>query len=144
MPPEQMEAAFALRHRQSGLSANDCICMITAQCHEDGILLTGDRLRSAAEKAGVRVHGVLWIIDELKAANGCDDALLVSALETWKADRSVFLPEDLIDQRIQRLRRQNCSGSRPCLDPLRFRYRFPLIRHACIMNRIRVEMEIPE
>ena len=98
LPPEQMEAAFALRHRQSGLSANDCICMITAQCHEEGILLTGDRLlRSAAEKAGVRVHGVLWIIDELKAANGCDDALLVSALETWKADRSVFLPEDLID-----------------------------------------------
>ena len=53
LPPEQMEAAFALRHRQSGLSANDCICMITAQCHEEGILLTGDRLlRSAAEKLG--------------------------------------------------------------------------------------------
>ena len=116
LPPEQMEAAFASRHRQSGLSANGCICLITAQCHEEGILLTGDRLpRSVAEKAGVRVHGVLWIIDELKAANGCDDALLVSALETWKADRSVFLPKDLIDQRIQRLRRQNCSGGRSCL-----------------------------
>ena len=106
LSPEQMEAVFALRCQQSGLSANDCICLVTAQCHDEGILLTGDRLlRSVAEKAGVRVHGVLWIIDELKTANACDDALLISALKIWKVDRSVFLPNDLIDQRIQRLRR---------------------------------------
>ena len=105
LPPERMKDVFALKQKHSGLSANDCICLVTTLCHEDGILLTGDRLlRSVAEQARVRVHGVLWIIDALKAENACRDTLLVSALEIWKADGSVFLPCDEIERRIQRFR----------------------------------------
>lgn len=105
LSPERMKDVFALKQRHSRLSANDCICLVTTLCHEDGILLTGDRLlRSVAEQAGVRVHGVLWIIDALRAANACKDTLLVSALEIWKADRSVFLPRDEIERRIQHFR----------------------------------------
>ena len=125
------------------LSANDCICMITAQCHEDGILLTGDRLRSAAEKLGCVFTECSGSLTNSRRQMG---VTMRCWSPPWKLGRRIdrcFFPEDLIDQRIQRLRRQNCSGSRPCLDPLRFRYRFPLIRHACTMNRIRVEMENP-
>lgn len=105
LPPERMADVFALRRQHGGLSANDCFCLVSTQCHDDGILLTGDgQLRQVATAAGVRVHGVLWIVDELKRANACDDDLLVSALEIWKQDRSVFLPQNLIDQRLRRLR----------------------------------------
>ncbi len=105
LPPEQMVDVFALKRQHSRLSGNDCICLVTAQCHENSILLTGDRLlRKAAEAVGIRVQGVLWVVDELKAENICDDAFLVSALEVWKADRSVFLPGNLIDHRLHRFR----------------------------------------
>ena len=38
--------------------------------HRDrGVLLTGDRrLRRVAEVEGMRVHGVLWVIDQLHKA----------------------------------------------------------------------------
>ncbi|RWF83657.1 type II toxin-antitoxin system VapC family toxin [Mesorhizobium sp.] len=105
LPPERMGDVFALKRQHGRLSANDCFCLVTTQYHEDGILLTGDGLlRTVAAAAGLRVHGVLWIVDELKAANACDDTLLIKALEVWKADRAVFLPDNLIDQRLRRLR----------------------------------------
>ena len=105
LPPERMREVFALKRRHGRLSANDCFCLVTAQCLDDGILLTGDGLlRTVAEAMGVRVHGVLWIVDALKAANACEDALLAGALEIWKADRSVFLPDHLIDRRLHELR----------------------------------------
>lgn len=108
LPPERMGGVFEIRHRHRRLSANDCFCLVATQCYEDGILLTGDGLlRKVAKEIGVRVHGVLWIIDELKAAEACDDALLIDALQIWKADPSVFLPSGFIDQRLRRLRRRS-------------------------------------
>ena len=105
LPPERMADAFALKRQFGRLSANDCVCLVTAQCHEGSILLTGDRpLRTIAKESGVRVHGVLWIVDELKTAQACDFGLLTEALEIWKSDRSVFLPDRLIDQRLRSLR----------------------------------------
>ena len=105
LPPERIADALALRRRFGRLSANDCFCLVTAQCYEGSILLTGDsQLRSAASTVGVCVHGVLWIVDQLEAAKACDRALLIKALEVWKLDRSVFLPSHLIDRRLRELR----------------------------------------
>lgn len=105
LPPERMNDVFALKRQHGRLSANDCFCLVTTQCHDDGILLTGDGLlRSVATAAGVRVHGVLWVVDELHNVEACDTTLLISALESWKADRSVFLPTNPIDQLLRRLR----------------------------------------
>ena len=101
LPPERVGEVFMVKRRHSRLSANDCFCLVTTQCHDDAVLLTGDNLlRKVAEASGVRVHGVLWVIDELIAANICDDQLLIDALEIWKADETVFLPGKLIEQRI--------------------------------------------
>ncbi len=89
------------------LSANDCICLVATQRQEEGILLTGDRLlRRVATEKEVRVHGVLWIIDELKAAGICGDNLLIDALEIWRDDKAVFLPLAEVDKRLRRLRRE--------------------------------------
>ena len=104
LPSEEVAQVVALRREHSRLSANDCFALITTTCHEDGILLTGDNLlRKVATARAVRVHGVLWIIDELHAAEACEVGLLISALQIWRADNTVFLPPGEIDKRLRRL-----------------------------------------
>jgi len=105
LPGDGVARVFALKREHSGLSANDCFALVTATCQENGILLTGDsQLRKVAIARDVRVHGVLWIIDELHAASACKADLLISALELWRDDRAVFLPPQEIDNRLRRLR----------------------------------------
>ena len=104
LPPKQIAEAFEIKSNHTRLSANDCFCIVSTQSFEDGILLTGDRLlKRVAKEAGLRTHGVLWIIDELDTANVCRKELLISALEIWRNDDSVFLPENLIEERLQNL-----------------------------------------
>ncbi len=104
LPADEMAQVVALRREQSGLSANDCFALVTTTCQENGILLTGDNLlRKVANARAVRVHGVLWIIDELHAAEACRVELLISALQVWRADQAVFLPVAEIDKRLRRL-----------------------------------------
>ena len=102
---EEVAQVFAIKREHSGLSANDCFALVTASCQENGILLTGDaNLRKVAVARNVRVHGVLWIIDELRAAGACEADLLISALELWRDDRAVFLPLTEIENRLRHLR----------------------------------------
>lgn len=104
LPRERIADALALRRRFGRLSANDCFCLVTAQSHEESILLTGDsQLRKVASTEGVRVHGVLWIVDQLQANEACDRAVLIDALKVWKSDRTVFLPKHLIDRQLRAL-----------------------------------------
>jgi len=84
---DEVALVMALKREHRGLSANDCFALVTAAKQENGILLTGDnQLRKVASSKEVRVHGVLWIIDELLAAGACETELLISALEVWKDD----------------------------------------------------------
>ena len=100
---DEVTAAFAAKARNPALSANDCFCLVTAQIN-NAVLLTGDaRLVRIARKDGLRVHGVLWVIDQLKERNACNDALLASALNVWRLDATVFLPEDEILGRLSLL-----------------------------------------
>jgi predicted nucleic acid-binding protein len=105
LPGEEVAQVFAIKRKHSGLSANDCFALVTATCQENGILLTGDaNLRKVAVAHNVPVHGVLWIIDELRAAGACEPRLLISALEHWRDDRAVFLPRTEIESRLRQLR----------------------------------------
>lgn len=104
LPGEEVARVVALKREHSRLSANDCFAFVTTTCQENGILLTGDNLlRKVATARAVRVHGVLWIIDELHATEACEVELLVSALQIWRADDAVFLPAAEIDKRLRRL-----------------------------------------
>lgn len=106
LPAERVSEVFALKASHPKLSANDCFCLVTTRCFEGAILLTGDGLlRRAAGEDGLRVHGVLWIIDELKRTALCGNAVLAAALETWGDDASVFLPEAEIERRLRLLKR---------------------------------------
>ena len=101
LPPAMVAEAFQIKSTRPRLSANDCFCLAVTRAYDDAILLTGDRLlRRTAEDDGRRVHGVLWIIDELKENRVCADALLFSALERWSADQAVRLdPIELAKRR---------------------------------------------
>ena len=100
---DEVTAAFAAKTKNPALSANDCFCLVTAQVN-DAVLLTGDaRLASTARKSGMRVHGVLWVIDQLKEGSVCDDSLLADALTKWRLDATVFLPDDEILGRLSLL-----------------------------------------
>lgn len=104
LPGEQMAEAMALKREVSGLSANDCIALVTTIHQQNSVLLTGDgQLRKVAPQRGVRVHGVLWVIDQLAAAEVCENQLLASALTNWREDGAVFLPLSEIDRRLRRL-----------------------------------------
>ena len=66
LPPERVDEAAGIKTAHPQLSANDCFCLVLTRCQSPGILLTGDRLlRRVATQSGVRVHGVLWVVDEL-------------------------------------------------------------------------------
>ena len=112
LTPDEVAQAFALRDRHRALSANDCFCLVAARACR-GILLTGDALlRRVATEKGLRVHGVLWVIDELAAVGACPTSLLVEALRAWRGDSTVFLPQHEISKRLESLARQPTSGHR--------------------------------
>ena len=104
-PFEQVAEALALRTEHPALSSADCACLVEARHRDNSVLLTGDRrLRRVAEAAGLCVHGVLWIVDELWRAGVCCAARLIAALERWRDDPTVFLPGREIHVRLQGLR----------------------------------------
>jgi hypothetical protein len=105
LPPDAVGQALQIKAQRARLSANDCFCLVTTMLHEESVLLTGDRLlRTVAGDMGVEVHGVLWLLDLLHTAGNSPPGLLVTALETWRDDPAVFLPEDEIEERLRALR----------------------------------------
>lgn len=104
LPPQDVAMALAVKARHSKLSANDCFCLVTTRRYAHGILLTGDNLlRRVAAAEGLRVHGVLWVVDQLMAAGTCNPAVLIEALEAWRSDRAVFLPSSEVEKRLRYL-----------------------------------------
>ncbi len=109
LTPGEVREAFSVMAQHPALSANDCFCFVTARSRR-GILLTGDSLlRRVATRSGLRVHGVLWVIDRLHEVEACSTSLLVRALETWRSDGAVYLPRDEVANRLRYL----ADGSLP-------------------------------
>ena len=106
LPPDAVGEALRIKAGRARLSANDCFCLVTTLRHEEAILLTGDQqLRRTADELGVEVHGVLWLLDRLREAGKSPLDLLLTALEAWRDDPAVFLPDGEIEKRLRALRR---------------------------------------
>lgn len=102
LPPAQMTEVMEARQTHRRLSAYDCMCLVSARHHQNSILLTGDRLlKKAARGAELRTHGVLWLVDELRAHTACSEQIIQTALETWRDDAAVFLPPTEIAKRLK-------------------------------------------
>jgi hypothetical protein len=105
LPPDRVAEAFAVKAMYPKLSANDCFCLVTTRCNRDSILLTGDGvLRRIATADGRRVHGALWVIDELRRLALCSDEVLVNAMVSWQNDPTVFLPDAEIVHRLNTIK----------------------------------------
>lgn len=81
-------------------SRSDLFALVLARS-QGAMLLTGDRhLRSAAESEGVKVHGTLWLIDELVKAG-----LIEKRDATERLSRMVQagrrLPADEVERRLR-------------------------------------------
>ncbi len=103
LPPDAMEEAIAVKAAYPALSPKDAMCLVATRRHPGAVLLTGDgNLRRRAEAETLNVHGVLWLADQLHAANAASLELLCAALTIWRDDPAVFLPPADVAARLRR------------------------------------------
>lgn len=92
-----------LRRENPALSVNDCFACILAQKHTGSILLTGDgNLRKTSEDLGIEVHGILWCLDVMYAAQTATAQQIHQALSTFKSDATVRLPARSLESFIKK------------------------------------------
>ena len=102
LPPDEVGEAFIIKQLHSRLSVNDCFCIVTAHHFEDAVLLTGDRsLKNVAHDRGLEVHGILWITEQFRLLGLCQNRLLCATLNIWRNDKSVFVPNKLIEEQMR-------------------------------------------
>lgn len=103
---DEMDLVQQARDQAPALSLHDCAAFVLAQREDDCILLTGDRrLRAKAEGTRIECHGVLWAVEQIQAAGLTTAKTLVKALEAWRDDSAVRLPQAELTQLIARLKR---------------------------------------
>lgn len=105
LPGPAVARAHLVKQDHGRLSSNDCFCLVTAEQFTDAVLLTGDQtLRRVAESHNLEVHGVLWIVEELRQRGLATNSLLRFALTLWRDDPSVFLPDTEIARLLSSLK----------------------------------------
>jgi len=92
-------AGLAAEHRE--VSINDLFALVLARAL-GATLLSGDRrLSRIAREQGVRVHGTLWVLDELVRWEVIDPSEAAAGLERMLA-RGSRLPEAECQRRLKR------------------------------------------
>ena len=107
LPEKSVSQALKYFKQNPRLSLKDCFALVLAEQIPDSILLTGDaNLRHTASGVRTEVHGVLWIIDEMRNHQIVNTSALYKALSIFKRDEMVFLPEKEIEMRLRSLKRE--------------------------------------
>ena len=97
---EEVAAAAQLTRRERSLSGPDAFAFSIAQSRT-WTLLTGDgALRRTAEAAGVAVHGVLWVLDQLEQQAVVDLEILYDGLSAIAVHPRCRLPRAEIARRL--------------------------------------------
>ena len=100
-----MEQVQEILKESPALSTPDGIALIVAQQQPGAILLTGDkRLRKKAESSNMECRGVLWVVQEIKKHKLASGKTLLKALESWKTDPLVRLPQPDLDHIIAQIK----------------------------------------
>lgn len=96
---DELFTLVEFKQSYKALSLEDCSVLRLAS-NLKVPLLTGDRdLRTIAERAGVKVHGMLWVLDQLVEACAISPSQAIEALRTLREYGSRF-PRDEVDARI--------------------------------------------
>ena len=98
--------AFTFAERYLRLSKNDAFALALSSI-ENCLLLTGDTaLRKAAIKENVKVHGLLWLFDQMEVQQVLSNRDLILLLTTWVNDPLIWLPRKELQVRISRLQQR--------------------------------------
>ena len=93
VPGERVLRAQAIVQATPRLSVHDGFAFALAEGYPGSILLSGDdALRTVAAKHHIEVHGVLWVVDELRRCRLAPARTLASALKLFSTDQTVRLP----------------------------------------------------
>jgi predicted nucleic acid-binding protein len=94
-------------HRGSGLSDSDVSVLFLAQ-QESALLLSGDGLlRETAYIQKIEVHGTIWILDQLVAADVLVKNIAaekLSYLVSLEGEKKRYLPKGICSKRIEKWR----------------------------------------
>jgi len=94
------DVIFSVSQQKRGLSPSDCSVFLLSS-ELNAVLLTGDRtLKIFSEQNGIKVHGIIWLIDEMLKYNVMDDVEYKEKLTELKG-LSERLPVDEIDRRLK-------------------------------------------
>jgi len=101
LSPTQLPETVRMHAEDARLSLGDCAALIAAR--DEGIpLLTGDkRLRDRAEAISLETHGVLWVLDEIEAAELLSQTELAASLQKM-LDQGARLPAHECEQHFLR------------------------------------------
>jgi predicted nucleic acid-binding protein len=103
--PEQVGDALRMIRLYRSASRIDLFALALAK-GRGTILLTGDRhLRDAADREGVEVHGILWVLDRMVEGGIVTATQAADALERMIA-QGCRLPEGEVKERLKRWRRE--------------------------------------
>jgi hypothetical protein len=94
--PEWIPQALVLKH--GGLSLTDALCLHRSSTHRHVLLSNDGPLRKACAKAGVEIHGSLWVVLELHRLNLCEPAMLCGWLHDWETNLKARLPVAQLEQ----------------------------------------------
>jgi len=97
---DQIRQTISLLSDRPSLSAQDCFACVLAESL-DVPLLTGDKhLRRAAEEKGLKVHGALWLMDQMVRTGILTPRTAADSLESMLRAGS-RLPQDECTRRIR-------------------------------------------
>jgi len=103
LTPRQVVEVMERRREDNHPSIADYSALILASTLKVG-LVTGDKhLRTAASRAGVEVHGVIWVVERLVDDDGLDKTRAANAVEAMVA-RGARLPEGAVRELLSRYR----------------------------------------
>lgn len=106
---DEVAVAAQLLRAERALSVPDAFAFAIAKARA-WTLLTGDgALRRVAEGAGLEIHGVLWVMDELEEKRALAHDVLHSALSAIAGHPRCRLPRAEVGRRLTRYRSD--SGS---------------------------------
>jgi hypothetical protein len=93
LPGERVLRARQVVRAAPQLSAHDGLAFALAESHPGCILLTGDGyLRALAATNKIKVHGFLWVLDEIHQNRLRTAKILCAALRLLAGDPAVRLP----------------------------------------------------
>ncbi len=106
LPPEGVNRAIEVNRLNPVLTLNDSFAFALAESTENSILLTGDRnLRLFAKSNDLEVHGVLWMLEQIRISTDVEVKTLVDVLEIFHTDPTVHLPTNEITRMITKYKK---------------------------------------